>query len=219
MKLAHAILEPVGEGPFPTLVAFHGFGSNALDLLGLAPHLCRGRLLVLAPQGPDSVPLGPPGTGAPTGYGWFPLLLSQPPTPLAVAEAVTRARDWLDHAIVRYPVDPERIALLGFSQGGVIAAAIALAAPERFRALAVLSSWLPAELAGALPAVDRSGLAVLAQHGRSDEVIALARGRSSADRMRELGAQVTFREYDMAHEVSGPSLADLSRWLEEKLLG
>jgi predicted esterase len=33
-----------------------------------------------------------------------------------------------------------------------------------------------------------------------------------------LKAQVTYREYDMAHEISPKSLADLTAWLEEKVL-
>jgi phospholipase/carboxylesterase len=218
MKLAHALHQPPGDGPFPTLFAFHGYGSNALDLLGLAPHVARGRLLVIAPQGPDELVLDTVGAGAPRGFGWFPLTLASPPTPLAVASAVARAREFVDEAIARYPVDARRVGMLGFSQGGVIAYALALSAPDRFRVLAALSSWLPDDLAKSLPAVDRSGLAALVQHGRQDEVIAPSRGRSSAEKLRAFGAEVSFREYDMAHEVGARSLADLSAWLEERLL-
>ena len=60
MKLAHATWQPSGEGPWPTLFVLHGYGSNALDLLSLAPHLCGGRLMVVAPQGADQVSLGVP---------------------------------------------------------------------------------------------------------------------------------------------------------------
>ena len=37
MHLIHAIFEPPGDGPHPTILALHGRGANALDLLGLAP--------------------------------------------------------------------------------------------------------------------------------------------------------------------------------------
>jgi len=217
VKLTHALYEPGGDGPFPTLFAFHGYGSNALDLLGLAPHVARGRLLVIAAEGPDELVLDTVGGGSPRGFGWFPLTLANPPTPLAVASAVARAREFVDEAMARYPVDRGRVGVLGFSQGGVVAYALALSAPDRFPTLAALSSWLPDDLAASLPAVDRSRLSALVQHGRRDEVIAPARGRASAEKLRAFGAEVTLREYDMAHEVGARSLADLSAWLEERL--
>jgi phospholipase/carboxylesterase len=218
MKLAHATWVPPGTGPYPTIFALHGFGSNALDLLGLAPHLLGGRALVIAPQGPDDVTIDAPGGAQIVGHGWFPLTLTRPPTPLAVAQAVMTARDFVEEATARYPVDPARTVALGFSQGGVIAYALALSDPRRFRALAALSSWLPDDLARTLPSLDRSTLAAWIQHGTRDEVITVGRGRSSAETLRELGvAHVTYREYEMAHEVDAKSLAELDAWLGAQL--
>ena len=37
MELMHAAHVPAGSGPFPTLLALHGFGASAHDLLGIAP--------------------------------------------------------------------------------------------------------------------------------------------------------------------------------------
>src|SRR6202521_4969930 len=51
MRLIHTLYEPAGEGPHPTLIAMHGYGANALDLLGLAPYIADGRFLVICPQG------------------------------------------------------------------------------------------------------------------------------------------------------------------------
>ena len=59
MQLVHTVFEPEGDEPYPTVLALHGWGANAMDLLGIAPHLCSGRFLVICPQGPVEVPLGP----------------------------------------------------------------------------------------------------------------------------------------------------------------
>jgi phospholipase/carboxylesterase len=213
MNLVHAIFEPPGPGPHPTLLALHGWGANALDLLGVAPYLADGRFLVLSPQGAVSVPLG----GAMEGYGWFPLSLGSPPDPGAFEAGVDSLREFLAAAERRYPIAPDKLALLGFSQGGVMAYALALAEPRRFAALAALSSWLPPELGGALGA-DLSSLAVLVQHGTRDDLIEVDRARESVESLRRLSARVVYREYEMGHEISPASLQDLSAFLAERAI-
>jgi len=207
------VYEPAGDGPHPTIVALHGWGANGMDLLGLAPYVAGGQFLVLCPQGSVEVPLGPM-----VGYGWFPLTMGAPPDPAAFAAGVNDARRFLDVAVRRYPVDPNKLALLGFSQGGVIAYALALAEPERFAALIALSSWLPASLAETLLPRPRERLLTLVHHGTSDELIDAARGRESVETLRRLQVPVTYREFDMGHEINADSLADLSGWLEEKVV-
>src|SRR5262249_50536523 len=153
MELLHTVYEPAGDGPHPAIVALHGWGANGMDLLGLAPYLAEGRFLVLCPQGRVEVPLGPM-----VGYGWFPLTMGASPDPGAVAAGVDDARRFVDAAVRRYPIDPAKLVLLGFSQGGVVAYALALAEPERFAGLVALSSWLPGPLAQTLPPRSRDRL-------------------------------------------------------------
>jgi predicted esterase len=56
------------------------------------------------------------------------------------------------------------------------------------------------------------------QHGTQDPMIQVDRAHISVETLRELRVPLTFREYSMGHEISGRSLADLSAWLEEKVL-
>ena len=213
MHLVHTVYEPPGDGPHPTIVALHGWGANAMDLLGLAPYLAGGQFLVLCPQGPVEVPLGPM-----VGYGWFPLTMGAPPDPAAFAAGVDAARRFVDAAVRRYPVDMNKLVVLGFSQGGVIAYALALGEPQRFAGLVALSSWFPAPLAQTLPPGDRARLPTLVQHGTRDELIDIGSGRESVENLRRLQVPVTFREFEMGHEINADSLANLSEWLEEKIL-
>ena len=59
--------------------------------------------------------------------------------------AVEAATVFIDEAVKRYPVNPRKLILLGFSQGGVMAYNLALRQPERFAALIAISSWFPPE--------------------------------------------------------------------------
>ena len=215
MQLIHAIFEPIGEGPHPTIIALHGWGANVLDLLGLAPHICGGRFLVICPQGPVETPIG---LGA-TGYGWFPLRMGGPPDIPAIHSARDKLREFLELALARYPIDRNKLVVLGFSQGGVMAHSLGLAEPERFAAAVVLSSWLPQELADHfLTEGSNQRPPTLIQHGSRDELIGIDRATESVERLRNLRVPVTYREYEMGHEISPRSLTDLSNWLQEKVL-
>ena len=213
MELLHTMYEPAGDGPHPTIVALHGWGANGMDLLGLAPYFAEGQFLVLCPQGPVEVPLGPM-----VGYGWFPLTLDAPPDPAALATGVDQARRFIDAAVSRYPVDRSKLVVLGFSQGGVIAYALALAEPERFAGLVALSSWLPPALVPTLPLASRAQLPTLVHHGTHDDLIDVSRGRESLEQLRRLQVPAAYREFEMGHETCGESLADLSTWLADKVL-
>ncbi|MBI3795355.1 MAG: dienelactone hydrolase family protein [Deltaproteobacteria bacterium] len=215
MNLIHTIFEPEGTGPHPTLLTLHGFGANALDLLGLAPHLCGGQFLMLCPQGPLQVSLG----GGAVGYGWYPFVGSGMFDMQAVLTAREELQAFLQDALQRYPIDSRKLAVLGFSQGGVMAYSLALGEPDRFAALAVLSSWLPKDLLSMLPDVPATEqLPVLVQHGGRDELVDVGRARQSVETLRDLRVPVTYREYEMGHEINARSLGDLSAWLQEKVL-
>jgi len=215
MNLVHAIYEPPGPGPHPTLLTLHGFGANALDLLGLAPHICNGRFLVLCPQGPLQLAF----EGGGVGYGWYPFVGSGVFDLDVVLAAREALREFLAAAEERYPIDSTKLAIVGFSQGGVMAYSIGLGEPEKFAAVAALSSWFPRDLLNALPDVPATEqLPVLIQHGSNDQLVDVGRARQSVETLRDLRIPVTYREYEMGHELNAKSLGDLSSWLEEKVL-
>ena len=215
MNLSHTIYQPAGEGPFPTILTLHGRGANAMDLLGLAPYLCGGKFLMICPQGPLETPIGP----GMTGYAWYPMSMGGPPDVDAMLSSRRELEAFIERCLASYSIDRKKLALLGFSQGGVMSYSLALTHPERFAALAVLSSWLPKELEARLNVSDAvQALPTLIQHGTQDPMIEVDRARDSVERLRQLKLPLTFREYEMGHEITPGSLRDLSAWLEEKVL-
>jgi phospholipase/carboxylesterase len=215
MKLVHATWEPAGNGPFPTIFAMHGWGSNAMDLQGLAPYIADGRFLVICPQGSVEVEIG-----AINGYGWYEMRrLGSQPDPDKVDAAVDQLREFLDEASARYPVDPRKVVVAGFSQGGMMAYSLAMRWPERFAALVGIGTAFPERLASQVTnheAVQR--LPTMVQHGRADQAIDMARARKSVEELRELKVPLVFCEYDCGHEVAADGVRDLSTFLIEKVL-
>ena len=215
MDLIHTIYEPSGPGPHPTILTLHGRGANALDLLGLAPYLCNGKFLMICPQGPLETPIGP---GA-FGYAWYPMSMGGPPDIGAILSSREKLQRFLDACLNRHPIDAKKLVVLGFSQGGVMAYSLALANPERFTGLAVLSSWLPKELIPLLSIKEAvQSLATLVQHGSQDQMIEVQRARDSVEQLRALRVPLTYREYDMGHEITPRGLTELSAWLDENIM-
>ncbi len=215
MELLHCVYEPEGEGPHPTILALHGRGANAMDLLGLAPHLCGGAFRVICPQAPLEVALGP----GMTGYAWFPMSLGGEIDTAAFLSARDRLRTFLDQCTRRYAADGGNLVLLGFSQGGGMAYSLGLSDPGLFAGMCVLSSWLREGTLDALGVSDGvDSLPTLVHHGRRDELIDLQRAQHSITLLEKLHVPVDYTEYDMGHEITSRSLADLSGWLKDKVL-
>ena len=142
MDLLYTAHVPPGDGPHPTVIALHGWGASAHDLIGLSPVLHGGGALVLCPQGPVAFQIA---QGV-LGFGWWPITRAARWTRGAFDRARGALRKFLDEAFARYPIERRKVVLLGFSQGGVMAYDLALSEPERFAGLVALSSWLPEAL-------------------------------------------------------------------------
>ena len=209
MTFAYASWHPGTEGPTPTVVAIHGHGANGQDLIGLAPHLGGGRVLMLCPQA--EFPIGP------GSYTWF----DRPPDGSRSVEEVERVaaalRVFIDATVQRVGGDPARVVILGFSQGGTLAYRLGLAEPRRFAGIAALSTYLPDDLVGAVDREAVGAVPLLVQHGTSDPMIDVERARASRDLLTSIGAQPEYLEYPMAHEIGRQSLTDLDRWVTRVL--
>jgi phospholipase/carboxylesterase len=214
-ELLYAAHVPGGNGPFPTVILVHGWGANAHDLLGLAPMLHDGRALVLCPQGPVVVPIG----GGQKGYGWFPLVPGAPPDEEGFLRGATLLHGFVDHCREIYPIDPQATVVGGFSQGGAMAYHLVLSDPARYSGLIGLSTYLPSELVERLPRnPEQQGLPVLVIHGTADPMVHIDRGRESREALRTFGVSLTYREFDMGHEIRPEALRVVLRWLEERAL-
>lgn len=108
----------------------------------------------------------------------------------------------------KYPIDPDRVYLMGFSAGGSGAMHLASCFPDQFAAV------LPMVAAGNnYPLANFKNLPVAFHHGDKDWTSAICNARVQAQRMQALGCPVILKEYPGAgHTVPG-SHAPLMTWL------
>ncbi len=112
----------------------------------------------------------------------------------------------------------ERIVLAGFSQGGAVAAHVALRHPEPLAGLALLSTYLVCEETLEAERSDANrALAVFQAHGLHDPMVVPERGVAARERLVELGHAVDWHEYPMEHQVCLEEARQLGSWLGPRL--
>jgi phospholipase/carboxylesterase len=203
---------PAG-GKAPLLLLLHGLGSDEGDLMGLAPHV-DGRFFVASARGPVTL--------APGAYAWFHTEFT-PQGPVINSGEAERSRTllirFIDDLVEKYDLDPDRVYLMGFSQGAIIGLSVALTAPEQLAGVVAMSGRILPQVRAQIAAPDRlAGLPVLVVHGRYDPLLPIDEyGRPARDLLAGLPVTLTYREYAMAHQVSDESLEDVTRWLSARL--
>jgi phospholipase/carboxylesterase len=111
-------------------------------------------------------------------------------------------------------IDPSRIVLAGFSQGGAIALHTGLRYPERVAGILALSSYVPiAHTVAAEAHPANAGVPIFMAHGVQDNVIPFAFGSASRDFLKQHGYPVEWHEYFMPHSVCMEEIADIGAFL------
>ncbi len=209
-SLVHNVAAPNSDlhPPFPALILLHGRGTNEDDLLGLAPHLDP-RLLVVSARAPFQFPYG--------GWTWYDILEVGSPHPQQFAESYDRIVQLLADVKQHYPVDPQKMFFLGFSMGTVMSYAISLTKPREVAGVVAHSGYIPENTSLTFAWNGLKDTSFFVAHGIDDPVIPIQFGRRASELLTKANANLTYREYPIAHQISEESLKDLSGWLHQQL--
>lgn len=170
--------------PAPLVVLLHGAGGDprrAVD--GIKRHAEAQGVIVLAP--------------ASQGVTWDLIAERRYDGDARMLDALLR------EVFARYAVDPARITIAGFSDGGTYALSLGVSNGDLFGRVAAFSPGfvLPFRQAGR-PEISIS-------HGSSDPVLPIAAtGRRVAATLRQAGYDVRFTEFDGGHSVPPAIVAD-----------
>jgi phospholipase/carboxylesterase len=186
IKLSGPAYGPARGAPPKNLVIFlHGYGADGNDLIGLAPHWAS-----LLPEAEFLSPHAPFPCELFFGRQWFAFEGRTPG--MILAETRTAAailNDYIDAELARRDLSEDRLALVGFSQGAMLALFVALRRARAVEAVVGYSGALigPETLAAELRARPR----VLLVHGDSDPVVPYPSHSLAVEALREAGVPVT----------------------------
>jgi predicted esterase len=184
------IVRVPGNPRAPLVVALHGRGGTPEHFLGP----WRGDFEVAGPQG--FLPVG-------NGYGWFdwPAGLTQE----ELASRIIAAVDRLWPAIAEIAAG-RKVIVLGFSQGAVLAFALAARHPEAVAWAFPIAGTAPPQVLLA----DRAPAPVYAVHGADDSVIDLSRARATVDAFKAHGGTIELRVFPgVDHAIPDPVRDDV----------
>lgn len=194
-----------------TAIVIHGLGSNEDDLLGFAGPLNLPIRLVAA-RAPISMPHGWGG-----GYAWYEFGPGGRPVLDGFLHGLAGLIRLVGDVKRHHQVDASNLIVLGFSQGAVMTMATALSIPDEIGGIVAMSGYFPEPEGWARPATDVQSMPVLLTHGVDDGIVPVQGSRIAAEKFRELGADVQYNEYAMAHEVSPECLLTVRQWLLERM--
>jgi phospholipase/carboxylesterase len=157
-----------GGSPRQLVVFLHGYGADGNDLIGLGREWAR-----LLPHAAFVSPHAPEPCGmAPMGRQWFNLTFRDPTEMVrGVKHAAPALNAFLDAELKRHDLPPRALALVGFSQGTMLALGVGLTRRPAPAAIVGYSGALAT--AEALPDNPAEAPAILLVHGDMDEVIPL----------------------------------------------
>lgn len=212
------ILQPTLDAD-ACVIWLHGLGADRYDFLPVAEAL-QARLhstRFVLPQAPTRAVTINGGWEMPS---WYDILAMSPARAIDHDQLEASALQviGLIEAQRDSGIDPRRIFLAGFSQGGAVVLHTAfLRWPEALGGVIALSTYAPTFGDEIQLADTKKQLSALCLHGRFDEVVPLAMGRAAHDRLADCGVAVQWRDYPMGHEVLPEEIRDIADWLEERL--
>ncbi len=193
----------------PLVIFLHGYGSNEQDLFGIKDDL-PATYTYLSVRAPMTMEQG--------SYQWFRKkgegAYNGETDDLKTSSQVLL--DFIAQAAKKYHTQPEKVILVGFSQGAIMSYEVALRHPEAVGGIAALSGRVLPVLKSALkPDEKRQTLAIFIGHGKQDNRLPYKDGTDANILLQSLSLTPEFHGYEgLGHNISAAEIEDLNAWLQ-----
>lgn len=211
-----AIEIETGSAPTAAVIWLHGLGADGNDFAPIVPELAIPDHLHIRFVFPHAPVRSVTCNGGYEMRAWYDIYsledFSQQDT-AGFAEAQARVTDLIEDQIAR-GVEPDRIVLMGFSQGGAVALHAGLRFPKQLAGIGALSTYLPLrDSTQAEASAANADTSIFMAHGIYDPVVQYKYGEASCERLKQMRYKVMWKDYPMEHSVCPEEISDIADWL------
>ena len=214
-----AVEVPNSDADALTVICMHGYGADMRDLAPLAQELETKRgVKWFFPDAPETLDWG--------GRAWFPIDVAAfeeaqragTPRDLSLKEpaGLEWAREEMQRFIKGIETPWEKIVLMGFSQGAMLAVDLAARAETTPAGVVILSGTLVDKKTLAELAARKIGLPFFQSHGSVDPILGYPQARALEKVLTEAGWKGQLRRFEGGHAIPSEILEALAAWLEKR---
>jgi phospholipase/carboxylesterase len=211
MNLQYKIREPkVVLSSNPVLILLHGYGSNEEDLFSFADELPE-VYYIISVRAPHDMMYG--------SYAWYAINFDADENKFSDLVQARESRDqisnFIDEIVEEYPIDKQKVTLIGFSQGCILSYAVGVSYPEKVQRVVAMSGYFNTEIAtDDFLKNNLSSLKIFASHGTMDQVVPIDWARKAKPTLEKYGVSIEYKEYPIGHGISPQNFFDFKQWLE-----
>jgi phospholipase/carboxylesterase len=132
---------------------------------------------------------------------------------------VNHLQDFISQAVNEYPVDPNRVYLLGFSQGAILSMTLALTMGNRIKGIVAMNGYIPGFVKEEYALQPMNRVSVFLTQGEFDHIFPPHVGQENYEYLRQHARAVKYTIYPEGHTISAEMQEDFLRWLERDAFG
>lgn len=180
--------------PLPLLMMLHGAGNTSLSVQYTFPLADEFGVIILAPDSRDE-------------RTWDGVLRHWGPDVDFMGEALAQTAK-------RYDIDRKKLGVGGFSDGASYALSFGISFGDQFTSVIAMSPGVMQPIAA------RGKPRIFISHGTSDPIMPIdVTSRTFVPKLKGLGYDVTYREYEGRHSPSPPVVREAFEWFVRPALG
>ena len=204
----YAVQEAAGSHSRPPalLIAIHGYGQSCSRFIQNFSALADRNFLVVAPQAINQFYW----ERGKVGFTWLTKFMRE--------QTLSDTIDYFERVLRAveqdFDFDPERVFLMGFSNGAAMAFRLGTSGVVKPAGIVACCGDLPADVAERLSGLER--FPVLIAHGKEDSMVNLDKAREAESVLRSKGFETETLFFDGGHEMGPAELDRILDWLQEK---
>lgn len=211
---------PATSTPLYSIICLHGLGADGDDFKGMVPQLNidhKQHINFIFPNAPMQAVTINDGVQM---RSWYDILKAPLNAKVAVGDIYQSSM--LLAQIIQGEIDKgikaDKILLVGFSQGGVIALHTGLRFSQKLAGIIALSTHLPTtEQLKTERAMSNHNTPIFMAHGTMDLVIYAPIAKDAFNRLKAMGYPISWHEYPMQHSLCLEEMIDIAHFIQRVL--